>query len=504
MASLNSAAEPGQLGTGVQVSSITRSRDAFLDNQVRREKGTLGKFQSREEFLSEIETIFMEPSDTGLSTNMTKFWDSWNQLHTTPESSTAKTLVVQNGQDLANAINHNYEQLERLQTNAGDIIKEQIFDLNSTLKQVQDLNVQIKAVVVGGQTPNDLMDRRDLLLDKLSERFGFDVEETDFNGIKINAKLENGQVQTVLTDGTINAGVSYINNIYKDGNKWKADLYLGGQVNDLKTVEISNIDDYAELDDKGNVKAIKAHTVFYDGVSQTLDGQPNGPAAFQNGSLTGYESIGKEINNFKFQLNKLAKVIAISVNTIHSNRFDDKNYNGDQDFFNHSAESDSEPAKSIAVRQTLVDDPMKINAGKVIGGNAGNGERALLLGQLRNVRMDILTIDSREKFAANVGYDPNNTNTLKITSSKSGATMDSYFKDSVANLGVLNQEAKRMVKNQEQLLAGFQEQKDSISGVSLDEEMANMVQFQHAYQANAKIISVVDQLLDVVVNGLVK
>jgi flagellar hook-associated protein 1 FlgK len=59
-----------------------------------------------------------------------------------------------------------------------------------------------------------------------------------------------------------------------------------------------------------------------------------------------------------------------------------------------------------------------------------------------------------------------------------------------------------MVKNQETLLSSFQETRESISGVSLDEEMASLIQYQHAYQANAKIISTVDELLDVVINGL--
>ncbi|MEL7596732.1 MAG: flagellar basal body rod C-terminal domain-containing protein, partial [Clostridiaceae bacterium] len=89
-----------------------------------------------------------------------------------------------------------------------------------------------------------------------------------------------------------------------------------------------------------------------------------------------------------------------------------------------------------------------------------------------------------------------------IKSDINGMKIDSYFKDTIDKLGIQEQEAKRVVQNQEVLLKGFQERRDSISGVSLDEEMANLVQFQHAYQANAKIIATVDELLDVVVNGL--
>jgi flagellar hook-associated protein 1 FlgK len=81
-------------------------------------------------------------------------------------------------------------------------------------------------------------------------------------------------------------------------------------------------------------------------------------------------------------------------------------------------------------------------------------------------------------------------------------TVDNFFKDTINKLGVQAQEAKRIVKNQQSLLNSFNESKLSVSGVSLDEEMANLIQFQHAYQANAKIIATVDELLEVVVNGL--
>ncbi|HAZ37014.1 MAG TPA: flagellar hook-associated protein FlgK, partial [Clostridiaceae bacterium] len=86
----------------------------------------------------------------------------------------------------------------------------------------------------------------------------------------------------------------------------------------------------------------------------------------------------------------------------------------------------------------------------------------------------------------------------------SGTTIDAYFKNSIASLGVSNQEAKKMVSNEKALLSQLNERKESTSGVSLDEEVTNMIQFSKSYQANAKMISVIDELLDVVVNGLIK
>lgn len=80
--------------------------------------------------------------------------------------------------------------------------------------------------------------------------------------------------------------------------------------------------------------------------------------------------------------------------------------------------------------------------------------------------------------------------------------MEGYYKDIIDRLGVQSQEAQRMVENQSNLVMDIAMQRESISGVNLDEETINLVQFQHAYNANAKVISTVDELLDVVVNGL--
>lgn len=506
MPSLTTSAEPGQLGTGVQVASITRSRNEFLDYQIRKEKGTLGKFEAKEQFLSEIETIFMEPSETGIATSLGKFWDSWSQLSNTPEpNSTARTLVAQNADALAKSINHIYSQLSELEINAGDLMQQQLFEVDSILTQIQELNVQIKAVVIAGKTPNDLMDRRDLLLDSLSNRFGYTVDKTDFEGIKITAKIkdENGNTKSkvILSDAKIENGLAYINKIssYDDNGttKYKMELYINGDPNNPYIID--------NLDSTYINQYQNKHIAFYnkeDFKNKTLDKSKVSIANFDTGSLDGYESIKTEVNSYKNQLNNLTRVLAISVNTLHSNSVDGTGI----DFFNKEAENGLEPAGTIKVNDLILNEPKNINAGKIIGANSpeGNGERALLINQLRYTRMNLTGINSRQDFVNNVGIDLDETSPkyLKMTGDKNGITIDNYFKSTIANLGVLNQDAKRYVVNQEALLTQLETRKESISGVSLDEEITNMIQFQRSYQANAKMISVIDELLDVVVNGL--
>ena len=169
-------------------------------------------------------------------------------------------------------------------------------------------------------------------------------------------------------------------------------------------------------------------------------------------------------------------------------------------------------AGNIALNKAIKENPMKIIAGVTPNSGEGDGKRALAISQIKDVFMSIQDIKKdtdRKKFLEKF-FKPNDEFEFKGTTlntigkDTNGMTMNTYFNDIIGGLGVDEAEAKRMVKNQATLLAGFQQSRDSVSGVSLDEEFANLVQFNHCYQANAKIISTVDQLLDGVINGLKK
>ena len=81
-------------------------------------------------------------------------------------------------------------------------------------------------------------------------------------------------------------------------------------------------------------------------------------------------------------------------------------------------------------------------------------------------------------------------------------TTDDYWRSIAADTGVQSQEAQRMVKNQETLLNELENKRQSISGVSLDEEMTNMIKFQHAYNAAARFITSIDEALEVVISRM--
>lgn len=536
--SLNSSSEAGQVGTGVEVSQITRIRDTFLDFQVREELGIDGWYSGRDKFLTEIEGVFNEPSETGLSSLISKFFGSWQELSKQSETSNARTVVVEQSQALTNELNHTYNKLESIKENAQDLIKQTVFEANKILDQITQLNQEIIQVSVAKNNPNDLMDRRDLLLDQLSEKFGITIDKKAFNGISVSTKKDTNAntpeginlIQDINPEDV--ARLAYVSNIEPvldaDGNptgNYNIEYYKNGDItNDENRVAVKDValskEEFMELDQCRVVWTDKEGKLLKaDGKSQdpTAGTPPTYPSATSivkftpsSGELKGYMSVQQDVDKYIDQLNKLAKSIAYSVNAVHGqtadSALDDCLFFVNKDNATGAGESEIN-AGNISINKDILKDVMLIKTGKE-GGGESDGTRALAIAQLMDKLMEVQKITEgtdRKSFINDLCgglAEPNDQGIQTISGKTSGMKVNNYFKDVVDALGVQTQQAKRMVKNQFVLLQSFEESRASVSGVSLDEEMANLVQSQHSYQANSKIIATVDELLDVVINGL--
>ncbi|GCD09029.1 flagellar hook-associated protein FlgK [Clostridium tagluense] len=559
MPSMNNAMGPGQLGTGVQISSITRIRDTFLDYQVRVENGTKGWYEGRESFLREIEGIMNEPSDTGVSTLLGKTFDSWSELSKHAESSNARTVVAQQSKALTDELNNTYNQLIKLKGGSQDVVGQTVVDINSMLNQLNDLNQQVISVKVGGNEPNDLMDKRDLLVDKLSLKFGINIDKKSLAGedlkpldnvggadatkdlylVKSNPSDQVSRfsyVKSIVPKGIVppteppavqkpgEAGI-YEVSYYKNGDtsteKNKVIMTMTLSSSDYKSLDQGRVlwadkEGYAidvsgnriEGKDSNNVKVPLGKTGKTTVATETTptDTKIN-IKLFQpkSGELKGYMSVQEEIDKYVGELNGLAKSIAFSINAVHSGE-SDATKDALKFFINKDSGKEEEiTAGNISVSKDILDDVMKIRVGKGDTPGATDGDRALAISSLKDVRLEIQNIDSkttRDMFLKDKFTLDTTLGVETVNSNLNGMTIGSYFKDTVNRVAIENQGAKTIVKNQGTLIASLEKSRTSISGVSLDEEMVNMIQYQHAYQANAKIISTVDQLLDVVINGL--
>lgn len=171
-----------QLGTGVKVSDVNRIRDDFIDMQFRKEYSNLGRWDIQSDILKQVEAVFNEPSDIGISSVFNKFWEGLETLSKDAASMEARETVKERGVTLANTINHAYSQLNEIQGDINYRISVKVGEINSIARQIADINQQIMEMETTGTSAADLRDRRDLLLDDLSNLVQFEAYE-DENGL---------------------------------------------------------------------------------------------------------------------------------------------------------------------------------------------------------------------------------------------------------------------------------------------------------------------------------
>lgn len=529
--SIHNSAEPGQLGTGSQIECIERIRDSFIDFQIRVGTSILGENNTKYKLLTEVEGVLNEPTDTGISNLMGEFFKAWHDVSKHTQGSNSRIVAAEKSASLASALNHSYVQFQQIKNNSKELTRGAVTEVNSMLDQIDKLNQEIIKISVAGKMPNDLMDKRDLLLDELSLKFSINVEKTNNQGINLKAEgYSLNMVKAVNNEVDVHR-LSYIDSIevkkdaagqntgeiqityYKLGNKLDSENKVTTTLNvdKDKAAQIAK-----ELEHSGVIWTnTKGEPVDTLGNSLgTITGSVlklNDPKSFNNsifkaskGELSGLMSIHKDVEGYEKDLNKLAKALAWSVNAIQTKGIDP----AEQILFFVNKDGGTEDeidASNIAINPEIIKDPMKIIVGKDKNSGESDNSRALAIAGLKDSFIMIQeigsTINSRAELIPINGFDIS-PNEFFIKNNMQGMKIDSYFKDIVSSVGVKGQEAKNKVKTQTHVLSVIVESKISISGVSEDEEMTNLIQFQHSYQANAKVIATIDELLDVVINGL--
>lgn len=507
-------AEAGQVGTGAQISAIERVRDSFLDYQVRVETAELGKYSTKLDYLSQVEGIFNEPSDTGISTALSDFFDAFQELSKQSTSSSTRVVVTQKTKTLCDLLNNTYSKLEKLQENSVESLKNSVKEVNSILEQLTTVNNQIRIASITGDNPNDLMDSRDNLLDELSSKFGIDVDKTQFNGNDITATGIGANLNPLVNsepNGEVTR-LSFISEIKANNDGTHTISYfVNGDTEKPKTITVSGLA-ATEVD---TLK--KTRILLTDGNGEMLDGQGNivkdgGTIANaiekfipKSGEIAGAIEVQDSIGSYMNQLDKMAKGLALSVNAIHSGDMtsNEKDTNKILDFFVASDGSGETniSAKNISINALILENPSLINTKENADAGEGDGSRALAIAQLQSTLISISKIDSTTTRAQLCKFTNGSTMSL-VNDVASGTKVESYFQDVVDKLGVEAQHAKRVVSNEEDLLNSLDISRLSVSGVSLDEEMTNLIQYQKAYSANAKTITTVSDMLDIIL-GLI-
>lgn len=250
--SANRVETAGQIGTGVQVEDIQRVRDQAIDDRINFEKGGLGFWQAKKEFLHQIEMIHNEPGRPNIRTVMDDYWESWQKVAADPTERASREELIQRSQAMTTTFNHVFDSLYNLRKNADNLVEERINQVNYMASEIANLNVQIVKSETMGDQPNDLYDKRDLLVDRMSKIIDIRIERNNKHELIVYIGAEN-LVQGGLAN-KINAvgnpdNEGFVDAIWFDGRKVKlGNGELAGLISardeDIKT-SINNVDSLA-------------------------------------------------------------------------------------------------------------------------------------------------------------------------------------------------------------------------------------------------------------------
>jgi flagellar hook-associated protein 1 FlgK len=405
------------VGAGVTVGNLGRIRDAILDQQFRRSNATLGYWSELKDSLGKVEQVFNEFGGAAISDHLQAFWDSWQDLANDPESLSARTNVIGRAQTLAASLNAVHGSLVAEREELDQSLVQQVSEVNQMTAEIAALNVQIVNAEVAGGEASDLRDRRDLLLDKLSELAAISFHEND--------------------DGAVN-------------------VYLGGQI----LVQV----DHAETLETSTYTAdgLTLHNVVWKGSGRAVelgDGKLHATLTARDETIP--QSVAK--------LNTFATTLVQSVNSRHVTGYGLTGSNG-FNFWN----ADTTGAGDIAVDTAIVADPRLIATASSADSPADNSV-ALWIGELQTERI----LDG--------GI----------------STLAEYYSNLVSGIGSETARAEERRATEEGAVNLLEERRQSVSGVSMDEEMANLIKVQKSYEAAAKLVATVDEMMETILAMIV-
>jgi len=518
-------------GFGSNVALIERVRESLIDDRFRRENSVLGEFMIKMDFMSQLEDILAEPSQQGIAQTLSGFFDSLQEFSNNPENEGVRSSVLGSAVSLADSINLSFDLVNRVRTNMNDFIQSTAAEINRLAEEIVDLNRKINAVEVGAGTSNASRDARDRLLNELSELAAVEirrnangtvnvfldgygiVQDFTFNPIDVRfnpdldparddffeiVAVNGGNRPLNITGGRLRGYIETRDGVATD--QISADLNtlslaLIEEVNRIHsqgqglvqfqslTSEFSVTDPDAALDSAGlpfmpvdgsfflavydsQKQLIEQHEITIDADTDTLNtvtARIN--AAFAaSGALTATVTADNELvietaapdNTFSF----------VSDDTQAGDTSDFLLAMGLNAFFTFDPAAGA--AATIAVAPTIASDVAFIAAGRSTG--PGDNSIALELAQLRNA---------------------------SVLGANNSATVEEFFQATVVSLGFTTRQAIDRVEIQLGVVAGVGNLRDSISGVSLDEEGVNMIRAQQAYEASARFVAAVSDVLDI-------
>jgi flagellar hook-associated protein 1 FlgK len=213
------------LGSGVRVDSIQRIRDIFLDARIASTSSEYQRLNTLYQRLTQVEDIFSEPTDAGLSRQIVAFFNAFQELSTNPESVGVRAGVRQTVEGMARTFRQLASRLDEIFAEMEQRVQATVSEINFIAKSIADLNVKIRCNKALGTTPNDLLDKRTSLIEKLSEYVHVRATEKPDGTVRVSIgefTLVDAEITRTVPDG-----VDYVNKSFTDGADVQARISSG-------------------------------------------------------------------------------------------------------------------------------------------------------------------------------------------------------------------------------------------------------------------------------------
>ncbi|MCW0345556.1 Flagellar hook-associated protein 1 [Pantoea ananatis] len=486
-------------GNGVNVTGVQREYDSFIAAQLRGSSATYNAANTQYSQVSNIDDL-MSTSTTNLSTAIQGFFSNMQNVVSNANDPAARQSMLSNSQGLVNQFQSQAQYLTNMQNSVNTNIASDVDQINTFTTQISNLNQQIaKLSTASGATPNDLLDQRDQLVNGLNNLVGVTVSQQD------------GSYTVSMANG-----LSLVNGFQS------TKLVAMPSSSDLTRTTVGYVDPQA-----GNVQLPES--------------------SITTGSLGGMLSFrSQDLDLAQNQLGQLAAAFTTSFNAVHKQGFD-SNGNQGVDFFNigsPTAQGDSKNTSSATLTAawtntsalqasnytvsydgtnwsaTRLSDNSKTTLTPTTSGGVTtlnldgmsltvngtpNAKDSFLVKPVQNVvnGMSVaITSGSQIAAAAATGGESDNRNAQKLLALQDAkivngnATISQAYGAMVSTVGNKTQALKTASTTQQNVVTQLTNRQQSVSGVNLDEEYANLTKYQQYYMANAQVLKTATTVFD--------
>lgn len=568
---LTRAETPGQIGQGTAIEQITRLRDELLDQRIVAQENQESYWATREKYYVMLEQIYNEPNDVSVRTNMDRFWSAWQELSVFPDNKAARQAVVTRGESLTTSIHQRFASLSGVDTMLNGDIEATVRQVNDIANQIARINNEIVRSEAMGDNPNDLYDRRDLLVEKLGALANITTDRRDADEFMVHIDghvLVQGSVARNLDIRTTTDNDSYSEVIWKDtGNLAEIsggtlgalielrDVDVRGEIQSLNTMTMNFADLVNDVHKAGigangvtGLEFFTQHPFVTDvngNYDRNGDGQLDTSYIFRftgANALHGQDKVGLEgVMTFSGKSGTVTvpyyatDTVDAVVNRINDSDGEVKAYLDRDNRLVLKATTASDRENPDFVIRHVEDNGMfltgyagmlndsgtagaydfaQADAVNALVADAGFSVAPVLnpagyVAVNQAVRTDVLSVAAAMPTARGDVMAGDGRAAVEIAAIRNSQVMigtdrtfDEYFANSVTNVGLKGEQAETNLLSQNKIMNDLRDLRDSISGVNIDEELADIIKFQHGYNAAAKFITVIDGMLDTIINRL--